>query len=136
LAPGISADITIDALYKFTDCEVSISPNTCVIINNKPHFVSVQELLRISADNTKNLLQKELEIKLADCKTNGIILLWKKYFLKKKFIKSWRRKYETGIKLLRLLESLYPFIKQLKREVSREDILKLTEKPVRRIYRT
>src|SRR3989337_4144387 len=66
LAPGISPDITIDALYKFTDCEVSISPNTCVIIDNKPHFVSVQELLRVSTDNTKALLQKELEIKLAE----------------------------------------------------------------------
>ena len=64
LAPGISPDITIDALYKFTDCEVSISPNTCVIIDQKPNFVSVNELLKISADNTKNLLQRELEIKL------------------------------------------------------------------------
>src|SRR5215217_4556896 len=66
LAPGISPDITIDALYKFTDCEISISPNTCVIIDNKPHFVSVNELLRVSTDKTKNLLQKELQIKLGE----------------------------------------------------------------------
>ncbi len=58
LAPGISSDITIDALYKFTDCEISIAPNTCVIIDNTPHFVSVHELLRVSADHTKELLQK------------------------------------------------------------------------------
>src|SRR5919206_1096306 len=57
LAPGISPDITIDALYKFTDCEVSISPNACVIVEQKPHFVSVNELLRVAAENTKNLLQ-------------------------------------------------------------------------------
>src|SRR6476620_3115204 len=66
LAPGISPDITIDALYAFTDCEVSISPNTCVIIDHKPRFVSVHELLKVSADNTKNLLQSELEIKLSE----------------------------------------------------------------------
>src|SRR5689334_8986540 len=66
LAPGISPDITIDALYKFTDCEVSVAPNTCVIIDQKPHFVSVIDLLKVSADNTKNLLQRELQIKLAE----------------------------------------------------------------------
>ena len=58
LAPGISPDITIDALYAFTDCEVSISPNACVIVDQKPHFVGVHELLKISADNTKELLKK------------------------------------------------------------------------------
>src|SRR6478735_3316228 len=63
LAPGISPDITIDALYKFTDCEVSISPNTCVIIDQKPHFVTVNELLRISAENNKELLKKEIKIR-------------------------------------------------------------------------
>src|SRR5919106_646102 len=66
LAPGISPDITIDALYKFTDCEVSISPNTCVIIDQKPKFLGVHELLKHSVDHTKDLLQKELEIKLAE----------------------------------------------------------------------
>src|SRR5690606_12271769 len=66
LAPGISPDITIDALYAFTDCEVSISPNACVIVENKPRFVGVQELLRISVDNTKELLKKELDIKLKE----------------------------------------------------------------------
>ena len=63
LAAGISPDITIDALYAFTDCEVSISPNCCVIVENKPRFLGVHELLRISADNTKALLKKELEKK-------------------------------------------------------------------------
>src|SRR5205085_6602481 len=66
LAQGISPDITIDALYAFTDCEVSISPNACVIVENKPQFLSVHELLKISANNTKDLLKRELEIKLAE----------------------------------------------------------------------
>src|SRR6186997_1656073 len=63
LAPGISPDITIDALYAFTDCEVSISPNACVIVEQKPTFISIHELLRISTENTKELLRRELEIK-------------------------------------------------------------------------
>ncbi|MBS1564000.1 MAG: DNA gyrase/topoisomerase IV subunit A, partial [Bacteroidetes bacterium] len=66
LAPGISPDITIDALYAFTDCEVSISPNACVIAEDKPKFLSVHELLKASAENTKELLKKELEIRLAE----------------------------------------------------------------------
>src|SRR5882724_1638501 len=66
LAPGISPDITIDALYAFTDCEVSISPNACVIVKQKPQFISVHELLKFSVGHTQDLLQKELEIKLAE----------------------------------------------------------------------
>ena len=65
LAQGISPDVTIDALYAFTDCEVSISPNACVIVNDKPVFIGVSELLKISTDNTMDLLKKELEIKLS-----------------------------------------------------------------------
>ena len=61
LAPGISPDITIDALYAFTDCEVGISPNCCVIVQNKPQFLGVTELLKIATENTKELLKKELE---------------------------------------------------------------------------
>ena len=66
LAPGISPDITIDALYAFTDCEVSISPNACVIVANRPQFLTAKELLTVSTENTKSLLQKELEIKLGE----------------------------------------------------------------------
>src|SRR4030095_89026 len=66
LAPGISPDITIDALYKFTDCEVSISPNACVIVEMKPQFLGVNDLLKISTDRTKDLLEQELKIKLSE----------------------------------------------------------------------
>ena len=136
LAPGISADITIDALYKFTDCEVSISPNTCVIINNKPHFVSVNELLRVSTDNTKNLLQRELEIKLAELQDKWHYTSLEKIFFEEKIYKELEKKYETWDKVIEAVgKAFVPFVKQLRREVSREDILKLTEKPVRRIYK-
>ena len=64
LAQGISPDITIDALYKFTDCEVSISPNACVIVDEKPQFLNVNDLLKLSVDKTKDLLEQELKIKL------------------------------------------------------------------------
>jgi topoisomerase-4 subunit A len=73
LAPGISPDLTIDALYAFTDCEVSISPNACVIVGDKPEFIGVNELLKNSASLTKEMLRMELEIKLAELQDNGII---------------------------------------------------------------
>ena len=75
LATGISPDITIDALYAFTDCEISISPNACIIIDQKPHFVGATELLKYSVDHTKELLKKELEIQLKELEKNGILLV-------------------------------------------------------------
>lgn len=136
LAPGISPDITIDALYKFTDCEVSVSPNTCVIIDQKPHFISVNELLKISADNTKNLLQKELEIKLGELQDKWHYTSLEKIFFEEKIYKELEKKHETWDKVLIAIDKAFvPFLKQLKRAITREDILKLTEKPVRRIYK-
>ena len=136
LAPGISPDITIDALYKFTDCEVSISPNTCVIIDQKPNFISVNELLKISADNTKNLLQRELEIRLSELQEKWHYTSLEKIFFEEKIYKELEKKHETWEKVLVAIDKAFvPFTKQLKRPVTREDILKLTEKPVRRIYK-
>lgn len=136
LAPGISPDITIDALYKFTDCEVSISPNTCVIIDQKPSFISVNELLKISADNTKNLLQRELEIKLGELQEKWHYTSLEKIFFEEKIYKELEKKHETWDKVIAAIDKAFvPFTKQLKRAVTREDILKLTEKPVRRIYK-
>ena len=83
LAPGISPDITIDALYAFTDCEVSISPNACVIVEQKPKFLGVHELLKISADYTKDLLRRELEIKLGELEDKWHYTSLEKYSLKK-----------------------------------------------------
>jgi topoisomerase IV subunit A len=136
LAPGISPDITIDALYKFTDCEVSVSPNTCVIIDQKPVFISVHELLKISADNTKNLLQRELEIKLGELQDKWHYTSLEKIFFEEKIYKELEKKHETWDKVIEAIAKAFvPFAKQLRRPITREDILKLTEKPVRRIYK-
>ena len=136
LAPGISPDITIDALYAFTDCEVSISPNACVITKDKPQFLGVPELLRVSADNTKSLLQRELEIKLAELQEKWHFTSLEKIFFEEKIYKELEKKHETWEKVLTAIDTAFtPFKKLLRRDITREDIVKLTEKPVRRIYK-
>ncbi|HUP11057.1 MAG TPA: DNA gyrase/topoisomerase IV subunit A, partial [Niastella sp.] len=136
LAPGISPDITIDALYAFTDCEVSISPNACVIVDKKPTFIGVSELLRISAENTKELLKRELEIKLAELQEKWHYTSLEKIFFEEKIYKELEKRYATWEKVLDgITEAFKPFRKQLRRDITREDIVKLTEKPVRRIYK-
>jgi topoisomerase-4 subunit A len=136
LAPGISPDITIDALYKFTDCETSIAPNACVIVDSKPRFVSVHELLKISVDNTKTLLERELQIKLKELQDKWHYTSLEKIFFEEKIYKELERKLETWDAVIAAIAKAFvPFTKNLKREITREDILRLTEKPVRRIYR-
>ncbi|MFY7879326.1 MAG: DNA gyrase/topoisomerase IV subunit A [Lacibacter sp.] len=136
LAPGISPDITIDALYAFTDCEVSISPNACVIVDQKPRFLGVTELLTYSANQTKELLQKELQIKLAELQEKWHYTSLEKIFFEEKIYKELEKKHETWDVVLNSIDKAFvPFKKQLKRDVLREDIIKLTEKPVRRIYK-
>ncbi|MFM9909447.1 MAG: DNA gyrase/topoisomerase IV subunit A [Chitinophagaceae bacterium] len=136
LAAGINPDITIDALYAFTDCEVSISPNACVIVEQKPQFLGVHELLRTSADNTKELLKRELEIKLSELQEKWHFTSLEKIFFEEKIYKELEKKHATWEKVLEAIaEAFTPFRKQLKRNITREDIIKLTEKPVRRIYK-
>jgi topoisomerase IV subunit A len=136
LAPGISPDITIDALYAFTDCEISISPNACVIVDQKPRFISAHDLLRLSVDETKDLLRRELEIKLGELNEKWHYTSLEKIFFEEKIYKELEKKYETWDKVLDGIDKAFvPFKKQLKREITREDIVKLTEKPVRRIYK-
>jgi len=136
LAPGISPDITIDALYAFTDCEVSISPNACVIAAQKPQFLGAHELLTISVANTQRLLQKELEIKLAELQEKWHFTSLEKIFFEEKIYKELEKKHETWEKVLDAIAKAFaPFLKQLRREITKEDIIKLTEKPVRRIYK-
>lgn len=136
LAPGISPDITIDALYAFTDCEVSISPNACVITDQKPQFLGVRELLTLSVDKTKDLLKRELEIKLAELQEKWHFTSLEKIFFEEKIYKELEKKHETWEKVLSAIAKAFePFRKQLKKDISREDIVKLTEKPVRRIYK-
>ena len=136
LAAGISPDITIDALYAFTDCETSISPNACVITENKPRFTGVHELLKISADNTKELLRRELEIRLAELQEKWHYTSLEKIFFEEKIYKELEQKHESWEVVIEAIANAFkPFIKKLKRDITREDVLKLTEKPVRRIYK-
>ena len=136
LAPGISPDITIDALYKFTDCEISISPNACVIVEQRPQFLGVQELLKLSVDKTKDLLEQELKIRLAELQEKWHYTSLEKIFFEEKIYKELEKKHETWDKVLEAIDKAFvPFKKQLRRDITREDIVKLTEKPVRRIYK-
>src|SRR5260221_1382487 len=136
LAPGISPDITIDALYKFTDCEISISPNACVIVDSKPQFLGVQDLLKLSVDKTKDLLEQELKIKLNELQEKWHYTSLEKIFFEEKIYKELEKKHETWDKVIEAIDKAFvPYKKQLKRAITKEDIIKLTEKPVRRIYR-
>src|SRR6187399_3734759 len=136
LAQGISPDITIDALYKFTDCEVSISPNACVIVEEKPQFLNVNDLLKLSVDRTKDQLEQELKIRLAELLEKWHYTSLEKIFFEERIYKELEKKHATWEKVLdAIAEAFKPFRKQLRRDITREDIVKLTEKPVRRIYR-
>ncbi|HVZ24927.1 MAG TPA: DNA gyrase/topoisomerase IV subunit A, partial [Sediminibacterium sp.] len=136
LAPGISPDITIDALYAFTDCEISISPNACVIQDNRPRFVSVTELLTASAEYTRELLKKELEIRLRELEDKWHYTSLERIFFEEKIYQELEQKHLTWEDvLLAIAKAFEPFAKKLKRPIEKEDLVKLTEKPVRRIYR-
>ena len=133
LPSGISPDKTIDALYAFTNCEVSISPLSCIIENNKPCFLGVSEILIKSTDNTVELLKKELEIRLQELEDQ-----WHNFSLERIFIenKVYRdiEKEESWEGVLQAIEvGIKPFVKVLKREVTEDDIAKLTEIKIKRI---
>ena len=137
LAAGESPDKTIDALYAFTDCQVSINPNTCVIKDNKPHFLTVSEVLEFSTLRTRDLLKKELEIRLGELEESWHALSLEKIFfeegkyklLEDKKTRSWDSQVNEIHKALKVYEPL------LHQKVTREDVLKLVEKPVRKISR-
>ena len=121
LAAGISPDITIDALYKFTDCEISISPNACVIADQKPQFLGVQELLKFSVDHTKALLEQELRIKLAELQEKWHYTSLEKIFFEEKIYKELEKKHSSWEKVLVAIDEAFdPFKKKLKRAITRE----------------
>ena len=133
LPNGVSPDKTIDGLFAFTNCEVSISPLSCIIEDNKPVFIGVSEILKKSTEKTKNLLKKELDVRLAE-----LNLFWHYSTLEKIFIEN--RIYrliedeETWDGVLEAInKGLKPFINMLKKEVTEDDILKLTEIKIKRI---
>jgi len=136
LSPGASPDITIDALYAFTDCEVSVSPNACVIAADKPKFLTVTELLQFNTEHTKTLLRRELEIKLAELAEKWHYTSLEKIFFEEKIYKELEKKHEDWEKVLQAIDKAFtPFKPKLRRDISKDDIIKLTEKPVRRIYK-
>ena len=135
LNPGVSPDQTIDALYAFTDCEVSISPNACVIINKHPVFMGVSDILKRSTDNTMELLSWELQILLDELESDWHWISLEKIFFEKGIYKELEKKdYETWDEQVTGIERRFdPYRKKLKREITRDDVLKLCEKPVRKI---
>ncbi|MEO6831124.1 MAG: DNA gyrase/topoisomerase IV subunit A [Chitinophagaceae bacterium] len=133
LAPGISPDQTIDALYLFTDCEVSISPNACVIYGDKPEFLGVSELLRRSVDFTNELLLKELEIKLGEQDDDWHYSTLEKIFIENKIYRDIEEETTWEGVLDAIDKGLTPFKKLLRREATTEDITRLTEIKIKRI---
>lgn len=122
-----SADKTIDALYAFTDCEVSISPNSCVISDEKPHFIGVSEILRRSAERTKHLLGTELRIRLGELDEEWHMASLERIFIENKIYQAIEGKKSREEAYEAVDERLAPFKKLLRREVTHEDVVKLTE---------
>ncbi len=132
LTAGISPDKTIDALYAFTDCQVSISPNACVIVEDQPQFLSVNDMLKINTDETVDLLKKELEIKLGELNEQWHFSSLEKIFIENKiYIEFDGKTYEEAIEVTH--ELLKPHIKHLVREVTDDDVKRLLEIKMRRI---
>jgi topoisomerase-4 subunit A len=135
LMPGVSPDMTIDALYAFTDCEYSISPNTCVIAENKPSFLGVSAILRHSADRTVELLKAELEIRKAELQEEWHMSSLEKIFIEERIYRD-IEEVETWEGVITAIDKgLKPFKKKLLREITREDIIQLTEIKIKRISR-
>ena len=133
LPPSVSPDKTIDALYAFTDCEVSISPNSAVIENDKPKFLDVNEMLRISAERTLDLLKWELEIKKGELEELWHFASLEKIFIEKRIYRD-IEECETWEAILETIhKGLKPHIKHLLREVTDEDVARLTEIRIKRI---
>ncbi len=133
LAPGVSPNVTIDALYAFTDCEISISPNCCVIYEDRPRFMSVTDLLKASTEHTVDLLRRELEIKKADLSEKLFFSSLEKIFIENRIYRD-IEECETWESVIETIDKgLEPFKKQLLREVTEEDIIKLTEIKIKRI---
>ena len=135
LANDVSPDKTIDALYAFTDCEVSISPNACVIVGDKPEFLSVSEILRRNTDHTVSLLKKELEIELHELEEKWHFASLERIFIENEIYQEIKGKNSKEEVYAAIDKALKPFIKKLMREVTVEDIIKLTELPFMRISR-
>ena len=137
LAPGVSSDKTLDALYAFSDCEINISPNCCVIEDNKPQFLTVSDVLRHSVDRTKDLIRQELEIRKGELLEQLHFSSLEKIFIEERIYKD--KKFEQAPDIDSVCEHiderLTPFYPQMVREVTKDDILRLLEIKMQRILK-
>ncbi|MCH3982173.1 MAG: DNA gyrase/topoisomerase IV subunit A [Prevotella sp.] len=137
LAPGVSSDKTIDALYAFSDCEINISPNCCVIEDNKPRFLTISDVLRHSVDRTMGLLRKELQIRKDELLEQLFFASLEKIFIEERIYKD--KKFENAENMDQAVahidERLEPFKPSFIREVTRDDILRLMEIKMQRILK-
>jgi len=133
LASGQSPEITKDALYKFTDCEVSISPNACIIVDDKPRFVTVNELLAQSTEQTVELLRKELQIKEGELLEKILFASLEKIFIENRIYRDIEEAETWEEVLSRIDKGLDPFKKQFYREITEDDLVRLTEIKIKRI---
>ena len=145
LIPGTSPEVTMDALYAFTSCEESISPNACVIIDDKPHFLTIEELLKISTDSTKALLQQELLIKKGELDEKWLFASLEKIFIEQRIYRDIEESETFEAALIAIEAALRQFVatpndtkpneKRLKlwRDITQDDVMKLTEIRIKRI---
>ncbi|NVK51136.1 MAG: DNA gyrase/topoisomerase IV subunit A, partial [Cyclobacteriaceae bacterium] len=133
LASGVSPDVTIDALYAFTDCEVSISPNACVIINEKPVFLSVNDILEYNTKQTKKLLKRELEIRKGELMEKLLFSSLEKIFIENRIYRD-IEECTTWEEVLQAIDKgLDPYKPDFYREITQEDLVRLTEIKIKRI---
>ena len=135
LPSGVSPDQTIDALYAFTSCQISFSPQTCVIVDNKPVFMTASDILRHNTMRTRDLLRQELEIQLGELEDRWHWVSLEKIFFEKGIYKKMEKKDSKtwDEQVDEMLAAFAPYRKKFKRDITRDDVLKLTEKPVRKI---
>ena len=137
LAPGVSSDKTIDALYAFTDCEVSISPNCCVIDDKTPRFITVSDVLKHSTEMTKDLLRRELEIRRGELLESLMFASLERIFIEERIYKdkAFENAVDIDAALAHIDKRLEPFKKDLVRDVTRDDLLRLLEIKMARILK-
>ena len=133
LPAGISPDKTIDALYAFTDCESSISPLGCVIVDNKPHFIGVSEMLRLSTENTVVLLKNELKLQLKEFENQWHYATLERIFIENRIYRDIEEESTWSGVLQAINSGLAPYVSKLKRQLVEEDIVRLTEIKIKRI---
>lgn len=133
LAPGVSPDVTIDALYAFTDCEVSISPNACVIIEDKPVFLTVNQILEYNTKKTKELLRRELEIRKGELLEKLLFSSLEKIFIENRIYRDIEECTTWEAVLAAIDRGLDPYKPDFYREITQEDLIRLTEIKIKRI---